>query len=80
VIEISKLKKGSRVIRHWKEGETKISEFIVTSTVNDPNAGWICHLDWADDDYCKKIFEKDQKDYEYGRRRNDRTPRNYKEG
>lgn len=75
MIDISKLKKGSRIIRHWSEGETKTSDFIVTQIVEDEELGWICYADWSDDDYSTTIFEKDQHKYEYGRRRWDRKPK-----
>jgi hypothetical protein len=79
MIDISKLKKGSRLIRHWCEGEDKTSDFIVTSVVQDPDKGWIAEVDWSDDDYNTTIYEQDQHKYEYGRRRNDRRPRHWKE-
>lgn len=79
MIEISKLKKGSRIIRHWSEGETKTSDFIVTQIVEDEELGWICYADWSDDDYSTTIHEADQHKYEYGRRRNDRKPKHWKE-
>lgn len=79
MIEISKLKKGCRIIRHWAEGETKTSDFIVTQIVEDEELGWICYADWSDDDYSTTIHETDQHKYEYGRRRNDRRPRHWKE-
>ena len=79
MISISKLKKGSRIIRHWPEGETKTSDFIVTQIVEDEELGWICYADWSDDDYSTTIHEVDQHKYEYGRRRNDRRPRHWKE-
>ena len=79
MIEISKLKKGSRIIRHWTEGETATSDFIVTSVLHDTDKGWVCEADWSDDDYSTTIYEKDQHKYEYGRRRWDRKPKTPKE-
>lgn len=79
MIEISKLKKGSRIIRHWTEGDTATSDFIVTLVVKDEELGWICYADWSDDDYSTTIYEKDQCKYEYGRRSTDRCPRHCKE-
>lgn len=79
MIEISKLKKGSRIIRHWSEGETVTSDFIVTKIVEDGEVGWIAYVDWSDDDCSTTIYENDQHKYEYGRRRNDPRPRHYKE-
>lgn len=79
MIEISKLKIGSRIIRHWTEGETATSDFIVTKIVEDEELGWIAYVDWSDDDCSTTIYEANQHKYEYGRRRNDRRPRHYKE-
>lgn len=79
MIEISKLKKGSRIIRHWTEGETATSDFIVTKIVEDEELGWIAYVDWSDDDCSTTIYESNQHKYEYSRRRNDRRPRHYKE-
>lgn len=79
MIEISKLKKGSRIIRHWTEGETATSDFIVTQIVEDEELGWICYADWSDDDCSATIHENDQHKYEYGRRSGDRRPRHWKE-
>lgn len=79
MIEISKLKKGSRIIRHWSSGETATSDFIVTKIIEDEELGWIAYVDWSDDDCSTTIYEANQHKYEYGRRRNDRRPRHYKE-
>lgn len=79
MIEISKLKVGSRIIRHWTEGETATSDFIVTKIVEDEELGWIAYVDWSDDDCSTTIYESNQHKYEYGRRNNDRRPRHYKE-
>jgi len=77
MIEISKLKKSSRIIRHWTEGETETSDFIITQIVEDEELGWIAYVDWSDDDCSTTIHEADQHKYEYGRRRNDRRPRHW---
>lgn len=79
MIEISKLKKGSCIIRHWTEGETATSDFIITQIVEDEELGYIAYADWSDDDCSTIIHERDQHKYEYGRRSGDRRPRHYKE-
>lgn len=77
MIEVKKLRKGSRVLRFYENGE--VGEFIITKVEEHPEDGWFAYADWADDDYSTVIGETIQDKYEYGRRRNDRRPRNYKE-
>ena len=78
MIDIKALRKGQRIIRHWSEGETKTSDFIVTN-VDETIDGWVAYADYSDDDYTTTIQEKDQDKYEYGRRRWDRKPKTAKE-
>jgi len=79
MIDIKALRKGQRIIRHWLEGDTKTSDFIIISVLQDPEKGWIAYADWCDDDYSTTIYEEDQYKYHYGRRWKDLKPRQHKE-